>query len=209
MKLNITDIIEKVEKTVGQHKMPYEKPWKILISTVLSQRTRDETTEKVSRALFSRYRTIEEISNADLRDLENILKPIGFYREKAKRIREIAKILVENYNGNVPENKEELMKLPGVGSKTANIVLSMGFHQNYIAVDTHVHRIFNRLGIVKTKYPEETEKELMKIVPEDYWIRINSVFVEFGKKICKPIGPKCSICPLLEQCEYGKNVVKK
>ncbi len=207
--MNIIRIIEKVEKEFDHHKMPFREPWKILISTVLSQRTRDETTEKVSKELFSRYKTIEELSQAEIKDLENILKPIGFYREKAKRIKEISKILLEKYHGEVPKSKEELMNLPGVGSKTANIVLSMGFNMNYIAVDTHVHRIFNRLGVVKTKYPEETEKELMRLTPEEYWIRINSVFVEFGKKICRPIGPKCSLCPLLEQCEYGKNVVKK
>ncbi len=207
--MNITEIIEKVEETVGHHKLPFNEPWKILISTVLSQRTRDETTEKVSKDLFSRYRTLEELSNAEIKNLEKMLKPIGFYREKAKRIKEISKILLERYNGEVPKSKEELMDLPGVGSKTANIVLSIGFNMNYIAVDTHVHRIFNRLGVVKTKYPEETEKELMRLVPEEYWIRINSVFVEFGKKVCRPIGPKCTICPLLDCCKYGKNVVKK
>ncbi|MDP8012208.1 MAG: endonuclease III domain-containing protein [Thermoplasmata archaeon] len=202
-------MIKRLIEKIKPHEIPFSEPWKVLISTVLSQRTKDETTAMVSERLYKIYPDLESISKANLDHLENVLKPIGFYREKAKRIREIAKILINEYNGKVPEDKDLLMKLPGVGTKTANIVLSISFKKDYIAVDTHVHRISNRLGWVKTKTPEETEIELEKIIDKKYWKILNGILVEFGKNICKPVNPKCEICPLNDLCPSSKIVAKK
>ncbi|MEL9998536.1 MAG: endonuclease III [Thermoplasmata archaeon] len=197
---NIEIIIERISKVIKPHRIPFSDPWKVLLATVLSQRTKDEITEIVSKRLFEKYSDLESLSNADPVDLENLLKPIGFYREKAKRIKEIARLLLEKYDGKVPSERDLLIQLPGVGQKTANIVLSVCFDKKYIAVDTHVHRISNRLGWVNTKRPEDTEKELMKILDKKYWNMINSLFVEFGKKICRPVKPKCKECPVNDLC---------
>lgn len=175
--------------------------FKILISCVLSQRTKDEITEKVTENLFKKADTPEEMIKIDDKELEKILYPIGFYRVKSKRIKEISFILIKKYNSKVPDSLNELLKLPGVGRKTANIVLTKGFNKKSIAVDTHVHRISNRLGLVQTKRPEETEYKLKEIVPKKYWIELNDYFVNFGKNICTPISPKCSICPIEELCK--------
>lgn len=209
MQMDIDEIIERIEKVIEPHRIPFREPWKVLISTVLSQRAKDETTGMVSENLFRRYPDLRSIAEAKLDDLEDILRPIGFYREKARRIREIARILLKNYGGNVPDSKELLMNLPGVGTKTANIVLSVCFDQDYIAVDTHVHRITNRLGLVKTKTPEQTEKELMNIVDRKHWKKLNSLLVEFGKNICTPLRPKCVICPLNDICPSASLSLKK
>ena len=197
---NIEIIIERISKVIKPHRIPFSDPWKVLLATVLSQRTKDEITEIVSKRLFEKYSDLESLSNADPVDLENLLKPIGFYREKAKRIKEIARLLLEKYDGKVPSERDLLIQLPGVGQKTANIVLSVCFDKKYIAVDTHVHRISNRLGWVNTKRPEDTEKELMKILDKKYWNMINYLFVEFGKKICRPVKPKCKECPVNDLC---------
>ncbi len=199
---NYEKILRKIFESVEPHKHPFKEPWKVLISTILSQRTKDETTEKISKLLYDRYKTLDELKNANIDELMELIKGIGFYRAKAKNIKEVAKILIEKYNGNVPDNKEDLLLLPGVGSKTANIVLSVCFDKDYIAVDTHVHRIMNRIGIVNTKTPEETEKKLMEIIDKKYWKKINEYFVEFGKKICLPRNPKCEICPVKNYCKY-------
>lgn len=183
-------------------------PFRVLITTLLSQRTRDENTDIASDRLFSKYKTPEEIANADVREIEKLIKPSGFYRVKAKRVKEISSIIVKD--GRVPKDIEELMKLPGVGRKTANCVLVYAFKEPSIPVDTHVHRIPNRIGLVRTKKPEETEMELMKIVPKDKWILFNELFVKFGQRICKPIGPRCYECPIEKMCEYpDKNLNKK
>ncbi|MGC8564900.1 MAG: endonuclease III [Thermoplasmata archaeon] len=202
-------VIKILMKKISPHKIPYNEPWKVLISTVLSQRTKDETTATVSKRLFEKYPNLNDLANAKNEDLEILLKPIGFYREKAKRIKEIARIILDDYGGNVPKEKDLLLKLPGVGTKTANIVLSVSYSKDYIAVDTHVHRISNRLGWVKTKTPEETELELMKIIDRSYWKIINSVLVEFGKSICRPKGPRCDICPVSNYCPSSRIVAKK
>ncbi|MGC8663147.1 MAG: endonuclease III [Thermoplasmata archaeon] len=202
-------MIERLLQTIKPHIIPFNEPWKVLISTVLSQRTKDETTAKVSNKLYEKYPDLESIANANVEDLENILKPIGFYNEKANRIREISRILIKEYGGQVPDEKDLLMKLPGVGTKTANIVLSMSFDKDYIAVDTHVHRISNRLGWVKTNTPEETEIELEKIIDKKYWKILNGIMVEFGKNVCKPVNPRCDICPLNDICPSSRIVAKK
>ncbi|MDE1770100.1 MAG: endonuclease III [Thaumarchaeota archaeon] len=179
-------------------------PLSILIGTILSARTRDESTSAVVRELFSKYKTADSLAKAKLSDVEKIIKRTGFYHVKAKRIIEVASIINSKYSGKVPKTIEELISLPGVGRKTANCVLVYAFDEPAIPVDTHVHRIANRLGLVKTKIPEETEIELMKKIPREYWIRINDTFVMYGQNICKPISPMCSVCQIKKKCNYYK-----
>ena len=181
-------------------------PYKILIGTILSARTRDETTTQVIKMLFSEFKNPDELSRADLKDIKKLIQKIGFYNVKATRIKEVSKILVEKYNCKVPSNLEELLTFPGVGRKTANCVLVYGFRKPAIPVDIHVHRISNRIGIVNTKKPEETEIDLQKSIDRRYWTGINETFVTFGQNICLPIKPKCNLCHLTKICKYyGKN----
>lgn len=181
-------------------------PYKILIGTILSARTRDETTAQVIKMLFSEFKNPDELSRADLKDIKKLIQKIGFYNVKATRIKEVSKILVEKYNSKVPSNLEDLLTFPGVGRKTANCVLVYGFRKPAIPVDIHVHRISNRIGIVNTKKPEETEIDLQKSIDSRYWIGINETFVTFGQNICLPIKPKCNLCHLTKICKYyGKN----
>lgn len=179
-------------------------PLSILIGTILSARTRDESTSAVVRELFSKYKTAGSLARAKLSDVEKIIKRTGFYHVKAKRIIQVASIINSKYSDQVPKTMEELLSLPGVGRKTANCVLVYAFDKPAIPVDTHVHRISNRLGLVKTKIPEETEIELMKKIPKKYWIRINDTFVMYGQNICKPISPMCSVCQIKKECSYYK-----
>jgi len=176
----------------------------ILIGTILSARTKDETTSKAVKRLFSKYKTPKQLANAKVKDIEKIIKPVGFYHVKSKRIIEVAKIIDSQFKGIVPDDLETLLKLPGVGRKTANCVLVYAFEKPAIPVDIHVHRISNRLGLVETKTPEDTEQELMKKIPKKYWININDTFVMYGQNICKPISPMCSICKIKRNCKYYK-----
>ena len=179
-------------------------PFSILIGTILSARTKDENTTKVVKILFSRYKNAKALANAKVKDVEKIIRSIGFYHVKSKRIIEVAKIIDSKYKGKVPDNLDRLVELPGVGRKTANCVLVYAFEKPAIPVDIHVHRISNRLGLVKTRTPEETEQELMKKIPKKYWIEINDTFVMYGQNICKPISPMCSVCKIRETCEFYK-----
>ncbi|HHW05495.1 MAG TPA: endonuclease III [Methanothermobacter sp.] len=179
-------------------------PYRVLIRTILSQRTRDENTDEAARRLFKEYPTIKDIANAPRKKIEKLIKPAGFYRVKAERIKKVSQIILKEYNGKVPKKLEDLLELPGVGRKTANCVLVYGYGEAAIPVDTHVHRISNRLGLVNTKTPRETEEKLREIVPRDYWIELNDLFVQFGQDICRPISPKHEICPIQEYCRYYK-----
>ncbi len=179
-------------------------PLSILIGTILSARTRDENTSAVVKKLFSKYKTARALANARLSDVEKIIKSTGFYHVKARRIIEVASIIDLRYSGKVPQTLEQLLELPGVGRKTANCVLVYAFDKPAIPVDTHVHRISNRLGLVNTKAPEETEIELMKKIPKKHWIRINDTFVMYGQNICKPISPTCKVCQVKSECDYYK-----
>jgi endonuclease-3 len=179
-------------------------PFSILIGTILSARTKDENTAKVVKVLFSKYKNAKELANSKVKDVEKIIKSIGFYHVKSKRIIEVAKIIDSKYGGNVPDNLDELIELPGVGRKTANCVLVYAFEKPAIPVDIHVHRISNRLGLVETKVPEETEQELMKKIPKKYWIKINDTFVMYGQNICKPISPMCDVCKIKKSCQFYK-----
>ena len=176
----------------------------ILIGTILSARTKDETTTKAVKILFSKYKNIKELANAKTKDVEKIIKSIGFYHVKSKRIIEVAKIIDSKYKGKVPDSLEKLVELPGVGRKTANCVLVYAFDKPAIPVDIHVHRISNRLGLVDTKTPEETEQELMRKIPKKYWIEINDTFVMYGQNICKPRSPMCNVCKIKRYCKYYK-----
>ncbi|HJT10393.1 MAG TPA: endonuclease III [Candidatus Nitrosotalea sp.] len=181
-------------------------PLSILIGTILSARTRDENTSAVVRKLFLRYKTARALARAKVSDVERIIKSTGFYHVKAKRIIEVASIIDSKYSGKVPQALDKLIELPGVGRKTANCVLVYAFDKPAIPVDTHVHRISNRLGLVKTKTPEDTEIELMKKIPKEHWIRINDTFVMYGQNICKPISPMCTVCKIKRECNYYKTI---
>ena len=180
-------------------------PFSILIGTILSARTKDENTTKVVKKLFSKYKTAKSLANAKVKDVEKIIKSIGFYHVKAKRIIEVASIIDSQYKGKVPTDFEKLVNLPGVGRKTANCVLVYAFDKPAIPVDVHVHRISNRLGLVKTKTPEETEMELMKKIPKKFWLEINDTFVMYGQNICKPISPMCDVCKIKRKCAFYKS----
>jgi endonuclease III len=182
-------------------------PFRILIGTILSHRTRDENTTRATENLFSRYKTPSELAKADPRIVRRLIRPSGFYNMKAKNIIKASKQLVSEFGGKVPDNEEDLLKLHSVGRKTANCVLVYAFNKPAIPVDTHVHRISNRLGLVRTKKPEETEAELVRTVPRHHWLELNDLFVRFGQTTCKPIGPKCSSCTLTGTCEYYRTVI--
>ena len=179
-------------------------PFSILIGTILSARAKDEATSRIVKELFKVYKNSKQLANAKIKDVEKIIKSIGFYHVKAKRIIDVAKIIDSKYNGTVPDDLEKLVELPGVGRKTANCVLVYAYEKPAIPVDIHVHRISNRLGLVKTKNPEETEFELMKITPKRLWLDINETFVKYGQNICKPISPMCTVCKIKNSCKYYK-----
>lgn len=177
-------------------------PYQTLISCLISLRVKDEASEKISRKLFKIAKTPQQILKIPKRKLEKILFSSGYYKNKAKAIQKASRQIIKEHNGFVPHTKEELLKLYGVGPKTANIVLAFSFNQHVIPVDTNVHRVSNRLGWVKTKKLafEKTEKELEKMLPKKYWREINGIFILHGKKICVPISPFCSKCPVREYC---------
>ncbi len=202
-------IIQTAAKVVGYTPTTLQKigdstgdPFRVLIGTVLSQRTRDPVTDQASSRLFAKYPNVKSLAKANTRTISGLIRPVGFYKTKARQVKKISKVLLEKHGGEVPETMEELLELPQVGRKTANCVLVYGFGTPAIPVDTHVHRISNRLGIVQTKTPEETEKELARIVDRNDWLELNEVFVKFGQTICRPIGPKCAECLLRANCAY-------
>jgi endonuclease III len=184
-------------------------PFRILISTILSHRTRDENTAKASENLFARYKTPAQLASADPDEVRRLIHSTGFYNMKTRNIIRASKQLVEEFDGKVPADEEELLKIHSVGRKTANCVLVYAFNKPAIPVDTHVHRISNRLGLVKTKNPEDTEKELVRTIPKRYWLELNDLFVRFGQTTCKPIGPRCSSCSLRGHCLYYRDVVSR
>lgn len=180
-------------------------PFQMLVMTLLSSRTRDSTTIPIVKRLFAKYPKPEDFVKMDSKELEEWLYGIGFYKVKARHVKELSKVILEQYHGRVPDTFEKLTSLPGVGRKTANCVLAYTFKKPAIAVDIHVHRVSNRLGWVKTKTPEETEEALQKIIPKNLWIEVNRLFVGHGQTICVPINPKCNICPVQKYCQFGRN----
>lgn len=184
-------------------------PFRILIGTILSHRTRDENTARATENLFSTYKTPAELASADPRVVRRLIRPSGFYNMKTNNVIRASRELVSNFGGRVPDTVDELLTIHSVGRKTANCVLVYAFNKPAIPVDTHVHRISNRLGLVRTRTPEETEAALVKSVPRRFWLDLNDLFVRFGQTTCKPIGPKCGECTLSHGCPYYIDVVSK
>ena len=175
-------------------------PFLVLMGTLLSLRTKDETTEKAMARLTERARTPSEILNLRDDEIERLIYPVGFYRNKTRTLKEVSSAIMGRYGGMVPDTIDELLKMKGVGRKTANLVMNEGFGKLGICVDTHVHRISNRLGLVRTKDPHHTEEALKEVLPEKYWIIYNTLLVAFGQRTCAPISPFCSACPLAHLC---------
>lgn len=183
--------------------MAYQKsgPFKILISTVLSLRTKDAVTKEASIRLFKAADTPEKLLKLPAEKIEQLIYPVGFYKTKSKNIIDICNKLVNEYHSKVPDDIDELLKLKGVGRKTANLVVTMGYGKPGICVDTHVHRISNRLGFVKTKTPKQTEFALREKLDKKYWIIYNDLLVSYGQNICKPVSPMCSVCKIDKYCK--------
>ncbi len=175
-------------------------PYKILVSTIISLRTKDDVTLKASRRLFEEAPTLARLSRLEEDRIAELIYPCGFYRVKSANLKKISRILLNENNGEVPSNRESLLALPGVGLKTANLVLSLGFAIPAICVDTHVHRIANRMGWIKTEKPDDSVKALEKVLPREYWISINELLVLYGQRICTPQSPRCSLCRLSGRC---------
>ena len=202
------EIVHRIKQSVEFHQIPSvsdianleRDPYQILISTVISLRTKDEVTAAAARRLFDVAPTPQHMAELPAVRIQELIYPAGFYRNKAENIKKITRIILDEYDGQVPSTQEALMKMPGVGLKTANLTLSLGFGLPYICVDIHVHRISNRLGWVRTEKPDDTERELSRVLPQKYWIEINELFVRFGQSICTPVSPRCSRCPLETAC---------
>ena len=205
----MTDI-DKIVKLLKAAKQPqsefvklmdsFKNPYLVLIACILSLRTNDKTTYPATLRMLELAKTPKEMKNVSVEELAKAIYPVGFYENKAKQIIELSKTIDEELDGVVPDEIEELIKFKGVGRKTANLVLSLGFNKPAICVDVHVHRIFNRLGYINTKTPEETEFALREKLPVKYWIDINTLLVTHGQNICKPTKPKCSECPIEKYC---------
>jgi endonuclease-3 len=205
---NIDKVIKILKKEVEKYKEPTvetvaektKDPFKILVSTMLSLRTKDNVTAEASSRLFKLGTTPERFLELPLKTIEKAIYPVGFYRVKAKNIKLVSFDLVNKYNSKVPDDINELLKLKGVGRKTANLVVTLGFNKYGICVDTHVHRIMNRWGYVKSKSPKETEFILRRKLPKKYWKTINNLLVTYGQNVCKPVSPFCSSCKLHKFC---------
>ncbi len=176
-------------------------PFRVLVSCLISLRTKDEVTLASSERLFAEADNPADMLKLTNDEIEKLIYPAGFYKTKAKTILNICQILINEYNSKVPDDIDTLVTLKGVGRKTANLVIVEGYGEPAVCVDTHVHRIFNRLGYVKTKTPEKTETELRRYLPKEYWIRINEILVAYGREICRPVSPRCSACGLGSFCD--------
>jgi len=197
LKRHLKDDVPVVTKIARQKR---KDPFLILVGTLLSLRTKDEMTEKVMGRLVRKARTPEELLRIPADDLQRLIYPVGFYRNKAKVLINTARVIIETYNGIVPDSIDELLSIKGVGRKTANLVVTEAYGKPGICVDTHVHRISNRTGAVSTKDPHQTEESLRKILPRQYWAVYNALLVTFGKRICSPLSPRCSQCPITHIC---------
>jgi len=178
-----------------------KSPFMVLISCLLSLRTKDKVTAEASNRLFKLANNPEKILGLSIKNIEKAIYPVGFYKTKAKRIKEICKALLDDYGGVVPDEIDELLKLNGVGRKTANLTVTLGYGKLGICVDTHVHRISNRLGLVKTKTPEQTEFALRKKLPQKHWLIYNDLLVTYGQNLCVPVSPWCSKCKIFKYCK--------
>ncbi len=211
---NIIKTLELLTKATRDSDAPlkeFEKvqtndPFKVLVATILSSRTKDEVTTEAAKRLFSVAKNLEELSKLSVNEIEALIYPVGFYKNKARFLSALPSAL-EAFGGKIPSSMDRLLSLPGVGRKTANLVLARAFGKPTICVDTHVHRLSNLWGWVRTNSPEETEKALKELLPKRYWSRVNSVLVAFGQSVCKPVSPMCVSCPLNDWCP-GKKLQK-
>ena len=209
MQINIDRIYKILQKEVKNFKIlivdevehSSNDVFKVLITTILSARTNDITTAKVVNKLFKEIKNLKDLEKASLKKIQNLIYPVGFYKNKAKHLKKLPIVLKKEFNNKIPETIDELIKLPGVGRKTANLVRVIAFKKLGICVDTHVHKIMNRIGYVKTKNPLQTEMALRKKLPKKYWLKINSILVAFGQNLCRPVNPKCNICPIYDYCK--------
>lgn len=203
---NIKKILDILEKTYpdAECELNYKTPFELLIATILSAQCTDIRVNKVTSDLFKKYNKPEEFAKLSTFEISEEIKSCGLYKSKSQKIKETSVLLCSNYGGEVPNNMEELTKLPGVGRKTANVVLSNAFGVDAIAVDTHVFRVSNRIGLVRTDTPEKSEFELMKILPKKKWSKAHHIIIFHGRRICKARKPECNICPLIEYCDYYK-----
>jgi endonuclease-3 len=209
IKANIRTIYSRIVDQSPDHHFEFSDTFWVLITTILSHRTKDEVTDAAARALWNRYKNAEGLASASEVEVLKIIRKVGFSSVKAPRIIDAARVIMNVYAGKVPSNMDDLTSIKGVGRKTANVVLADGFKIPAIAVDTHVLRISNRLGISRSKDPSVVEHDLKRLVPKDLWIGFNPRLVEFGKKICRPIGPRCEICNISEYCGYYAHNHKK
>ena len=214
--VDISKVYAIVKNEFAQHHMPVvdliqfqtNDPFKVLVTTILSARTKDETTAQAAQRLFSEISTLNDLKKLSVPAIEKLIYPVGFYRNKAVYLKQLPDAILTLFNGIIPHTVEELVKLPGVGRKTANLVVAVAFDKPAVCVDIHVHRICNRLGYVSTKTPFETEMKLREILPVMYWTTINSYLVSFGQHLCTPINPHCNVCPIKKYCNRI-NVVTK
>ena len=210
--MNLQDKINIVKNTLfkmypeNKTELKYENPYQLLIAVIMSAQTTDKQVNKVNEKFFKVLKTPQDAINMGVEKIKSYIKSIGFYNNKAKNIFETSKILLEKYNWKIPEDLEDLIKLPWVGIKTAKVVSAILYNKPYLPVDTHVHRVLNRLGIVKTKTPLETDKKAAKILDKDATIKLHHSLIFFGRYHCTARKPKCEICPLKEICEYYKNL---
>lgn len=201
---NIKKILDILEQTYpdAECELNYTSAFELLIATILSAQCTDVRVNKVTAELFKKYNKPEDFAKLSTAEISEEIKSCGLYKSKAQKIKETSVILCSNYGGEVPSKMEELVKLPGVGRKTANVVLSNAFGVDAIAVDTHVFRVSNRIGLVKTDTPEKTEFELMKVLPKKRWSKAHHLIIFHGRRICKARKPECNICPIVEYCDY-------
>ena len=205
---SISAVYRILKKEFEKHRMPVveliemqtKDPFKVLVTTILSARTKDQTTTAAAQKLFSQVITPHDLERLPIEAIEKLIFPVGFYHEKARHLKELPVVLHERFGGIIPQTVEQLIELPGVGRKTANLVVAVAFNKPAVCVDIHVHRIFNRLGYLTTATPFSTEMELRKHLPVRYWTTFNSYFVSFGQNRCKPIRPECSGCPIRGHC---------
>ena len=208
MSVHIEKFLSLLKEEVAGYEVPVvdliavqtKDPFKVLVATILSARTKDEVTAKASERLFAKAGSVQDLAALTEKQLQKLIFPVGFYKNKAKYLRRLPTVLIEQFGATVPQTMEGLLTLPGVGRKTANLVLAQAFGIPAICVDTHVHRIMNIWGYVQTKTPEQTEMALRKKLPEKFWIPVNSILVAFGQGTCRPLGPHCDRCLLAADC---------
>lgn len=207
--MDTEELFHRLKKLERPYVSRQKTPFWVLIGAILSTRTKDEVTERALKKLIEYAPDIHKLNELPVGKIEKLIYPVGFYHTKAKNLKILTKTVLEKYNGKIPQKLNELLSLPGVGRKVATLVLSAAFDKDEICVDTHVHRISNRLGLVETKNVLETEKELKRIIPQKYWKKINSYFVTLGKKFCHPRKPSCKDCPLKDLCPYKRCAASK